>query len=387
VNISKAVTFADPSAQLKAKVPFRGCSSLLSISVDAEHENYYSEDGVLFSKDKSTLLQFPCGRTGGYVIPEFVNTLDDDAFEGCKLENITIQLGLTSLGVRPFRGCSNLKKFAVIGYPHYSVTDDGLLIEEDNFGKKLVKYPNGKTDEQYNIPTDIVNVADYAFEDAINLKSVKLNSQSRLGEKVFTGCINLEEIKVDSGNTYYKSESGVLFTKPLYQGDSSATLVEFPLKKGGHYTIPKGINHIGERAFEGCKELESVLMPYGLSIKSKAFKDCVLLNNVTYLGPYAISTSDAFKVVRVWIPLLFHAVIYGITSVNIICWRNLNALILLLLNLLVLLVSLLVLLLNLMIPPQSIVVLPLSIMILLPYWTLHSADILSTRRSLLLSLL
>ena len=52
---------------------FSRCSSLTSINVDANNANYCSIDGVLFSKDKTILIQFPIGNTRSeYIIPNSV---------------------------------------------------------------------------------------------------------------------------------------------------------------------------------------------------------------------------------------------------------------------------------------------------------------------------
>ena len=51
------------------------------IVVEEEHENYLSEDGVLFDKDKTTLLAYPGYKTEEeYVIPDSVFIIDSDSF-------------------------------------------------------------------------------------------------------------------------------------------------------------------------------------------------------------------------------------------------------------------------------------------------------------------
>ena len=41
---------------------------------------YYTEDGVLFSKDGTCLLAFPPARTGNYKVPSHVTEIADGAF-------------------------------------------------------------------------------------------------------------------------------------------------------------------------------------------------------------------------------------------------------------------------------------------------------------------
>ena len=48
---------------------FKGCSKLAEINVENDNTNYSSEEGVLFNKDKTTLICCPAGKTGTYTIP------------------------------------------------------------------------------------------------------------------------------------------------------------------------------------------------------------------------------------------------------------------------------------------------------------------------------
>lgn len=63
---------------------FSSCESLETISVDGENKYYASIDGVLFSKDKSTLICYPSGRKNtSYTIRFGVGTIASAAFLNC----------------------------------------------------------------------------------------------------------------------------------------------------------------------------------------------------------------------------------------------------------------------------------------------------------------
>ena len=63
---------------------FDGCSSLTSINVSEESQFYSSEDGILFNKDKSTLVKFPQSKEcEEYTPSESVTAIDATAFSGC----------------------------------------------------------------------------------------------------------------------------------------------------------------------------------------------------------------------------------------------------------------------------------------------------------------
>jgi hypothetical protein len=93
----------------------------------------------------------------------------------------------------------------------------------------------------------------------------------------FFNCINLTSINVSKGNPVYCSRNGVLFSK------AKDTLLLYPPGKQGVYAIPHGITSIGNRAFERCTKLTSVIIP----------------NSVTYIGMSAFGYCDSLKSITV----------------------------------------------------------------------------------------
>ena len=88
---------------------FLECSSLTSIDADADNAVYSSIDGVLFNKDKTTLLIYPPGKKGVYEIPAFVDYIPSGSFRGCTgLTSITIGTGVRKMDVNAFDGCTAL---------------------------------------------------------------------------------------------------------------------------------------------------------------------------------------------------------------------------------------------------------------------------------------
>ena len=63
---------------------FSGCKNLEVIEVDAGNKNYSSSSGVLYSKDGSTLITYPAGKTDNFaIISRNVTTISDMAFYRC----------------------------------------------------------------------------------------------------------------------------------------------------------------------------------------------------------------------------------------------------------------------------------------------------------------
>ena len=118
---------------------------MLSIECDPENKYYCSVDGVLFTKDKTTLVAYPTGKAGAYTVPATVTTIGDAAFYGAtgltsveilgtlssigfeafaecdKITSVTINGGVTYVGYWAFRGCASIKTM----YVPESVTNIG----------------------------------------------------------------------------------------------------------------------------------------------------------------------------------------------------------------------------------------------------------------------
>lgn len=219
---------------------FSGCTSLTNINVDTGNMKYASEEDVLFTADKKTLLLCPNGKVGTYAIPDGVTSIEGSAFSGCtNLTSITIPGSVTSIGGSAFRGCTGL-------------TD-------------------------ITIPDGVTTIGTRAFVND-NLTSVTLSKNvSKFvggGDNAFSGCTSLTAIQVDLDNPNYISIDGVLFNS------AKDTLVMYPSGKQGPYVIPDGVTSIQDGAFAVCAGLTSVTFPSGASVGDRAFEHCETLASV-----------------------------------------------------------------------------------------------------------
>ena len=93
-------TITIPASVTDIKVwAFWDCQNLTSIVVDSTNVNFSSESGVLFNKNKTTLIKFPNGLSGSYIIPHTVTHIADaDAFNEIRnLTSVTIPSSVTNI--------------------------------------------------------------------------------------------------------------------------------------------------------------------------------------------------------------------------------------------------------------------------------------------------
>ena len=90
------------------ELSFDDCAALSSIEVDTENEDYYSENGVLFSRGNE-LICYPAGKTDrSYVIPNNKILIGNAISKNMYLRDLTISDGTVFNGVWAIYDCSNL---------------------------------------------------------------------------------------------------------------------------------------------------------------------------------------------------------------------------------------------------------------------------------------
>lgn len=92
-------------------MPFYCCVDLAEITVDKNNTAYTAVDGVLFTKDLTTLVAYPVGSIRDtYTIPDGVVKISAGAFIRCtNLTSVKVPLSVTTIGWDATRECGNLK--------------------------------------------------------------------------------------------------------------------------------------------------------------------------------------------------------------------------------------------------------------------------------------
>ena len=88
---------------------FDGCTSLTAINVATGNRYYVSVNGVLYNKDKTTIIRYPEGKKDkSYSILDSVTSIESDAFGGCtSLTSIVIPKSVTSISFSAHLGYDN----------------------------------------------------------------------------------------------------------------------------------------------------------------------------------------------------------------------------------------------------------------------------------------
>lgn len=175
----------------EGKSPFYVCPQIAEFIVHPENMNYSSINGLLFSKDGTTL--FAC-TTGSVVIPEGTKKIAwgtcVDQTDECKpgrtgLTDIEIPGTVEEISDETFVDCPYLKtvtfKSGITTIGQF-IKDEYKCIKDETFGKC-------HNLETINFPDSLTEIADKVFYNCHNLKSVKIpDSVKRIGKYSFLRC-------------------------------------------------------------------------------------------------------------------------------------------------------------------------------------------------------
>lgn len=91
----------------------RDLEDLRAIHVVESNASFSSVDGVLFNKDKTTLVLFPGGSTTTfYIVPNTVTVIEDYAFSTCdNIKSVNVPSSVTEIKSYAFNRCDNLAAF------------------------------------------------------------------------------------------------------------------------------------------------------------------------------------------------------------------------------------------------------------------------------------
>ena len=260
---------------------FNSCSRLTEILVSSNNDEFSSENGVLYNKDKTTLIKYPAGKKDtSYTIPNSVTSIGSRAFDS----------GLTKVNY-----LGTVDKWVEIDF-------NGYDSNPTYYAKDL--YINNELITDVKITT-ADSIKKYAFYNCQSIKSVEIgNSVTSIGEDAFYNCSGLTKVNylgtVDKWVEIDFEDSWVnptRYAKDLYINNELLTDVKITtadsIKKYAFYNcqsiksveIGNSVTSIGDEAFSGCSGLTYVTIGNSVtSIGDEAFYNCSGLTKVNYLG-------------------------------------------------------------------------------------------------------
>jgi len=203
-------------------------------------------------------------------ISDSVTSLGFSVFAGSSIERINIGSGLSTIRDGAFVEAANI---APVSLREINVSKDnqsymsksGVLYSKD--GSELIKYPPQKTATRFRISNKVKIISEYAFEEAANLRSVKIGKNvASIGESAFDGA-GIRKIKIPNS---------------VKVVDVCAFTCCENLKK---VKIGSGLTEISPLTFLLCESLEKIVIPQNIkAIRGGAFSNCEKLKTVFYEG-------------------------------------------------------------------------------------------------------
>ena len=133
----------------------------------------------------------------------------------------------------------------------------------------LIKYPSGRPEKSYRIPSHVTTIGYDAFYGASNLetvtipknvttiqeiKSYRMSKETQINP--FYKCAKLKSIKVAKDHPSFTSQNGILYNKKL------STLLKYPEGKTQKtFKIPNNVKTIRTNALHNCKNLKNLNVP------------------------------------------------------------------------------------------------------------------------------
>ena len=179
---------------------------------------------------------------------------------------------------------------------HFWIGSQGVTITSYNYNSRTIEIPA----QIQGLPVTAI-LSGVFRNSSYRLVSVTIpDSVTYIEDYAFNYCQNLMEIIVSPDNTKYSSIDGVLYDK------EQTTLIYYPSKKEGHFTIPDGVIRIEKRAFAESIYLTGIAIPNTVtSIGNSAFEYCnalesiILPDSVTSIGRYAFENCFSLSSVKI----------------------------------------------------------------------------------------
>lgn len=303
---------------------FAACRDLTAITVQSGNLNYLDVNGVVYNRNKTTVVAYPAGNAATeYSIETTTETVYRSAFYGAhNLNYVYLPESLSSIGQYAFYDVENLRSVSipdnVVQISAYAFAQDYNL-RNINFNEtsKLprISFAAFAYTGIYSvrIPANVSTMAQYAFEGCDSLTSVTFAANSELESipaYAFLGAENVREITFENGSALKALSAhafeGMSRLQSVNFGDAKLERIDnYAFRYCTNLTniaLPETLKEIGRFAFYGSKALTKIVLPasvehigryafYGAETLDVYFTAEILPASVSELGEYAFYKS------------------------------------------------------------------------------------------------
>ena len=191
---------------------FLDCKNLSAIVVDEENPYFCSEDGILYNKDKTCLIQFPANKPcTEFQVPLSVKEIAPHAFVSCKnLTSLILHDDIQKIGEHALASC---------GFTSIHIPAGMTIIEPYTFScSKLTSVA---------IPSNIKTIADSAFIYSDVLSKVEFSQGLvRIEKDVFKGTKITEVLLPKSVKQLSKRAFGIPVDEEVFDLEAKCFYIE-----------------------------------------------------------------------------------------------------------------------------------------------------------------
>jgi hypothetical protein len=181
-----------------------------------------------------------CTSLTGIILPNGVDSIQNNAFYDCGLTSIIIPDSVTSIGDTAFGNCGSLTNVSI---------------------------GNG------------VTAIGVSFNGCSNLTNVSIGSDvATINSAAFSNCPKLSTVTIHADNTNFTAQDGIIYNK-------AKTAISIVLKSAitGAITLPDTLAAIPSGAFSRCTDLTGITIGSGVTnMENAAFSYCSNLTSVTF---------------------------------------------------------------------------------------------------------
>ncbi|EAY08968.1 surface antigen BspA-like [Trichomonas vaginalis G3] len=228
---------------------------LKTIECDEESEFFTSVNGILYTKDKKSLVFFPINYSKSFTTPNFIENIGYYSFGLSFIESITFTPNVKTIETYAFIG-TQLKS---LNLPS--------SINLNGFGQ----FQSCKSLNEITIENGVTSISSLCFMEA-NISSIVFpNTLRSIGLKAFAYCYNLIDVTIPRsvtslGGGCFSSHTNITFEEgsPFIRDDqnlifNSRTVLSLCLSEKESYTIPEDVVLIHDNVFSDNNNLKTII--------------------------------------------------------------------------------------------------------------------------------